>query len=171
MYVCLLYLRLGDVKHLPTRLLILLPPNEEPRAHLLCHLKSSIERQKNLSLHTSQHVERGRGQARLGWRKGSFLNPFCHLVIQSVRWDSNPPCFAGKSCGNLLRAARLRLKLSRDQFAAELGVSIATVKNWEHGRTRPSRRFWRPLASLFRDGTQGSAPRKWRLVRFREPGA
>lgn len=22
------------------------------------------------------------------WRKGSLLNPFCHLVIRAIRWDS-----------------------------------------------------------------------------------
>ena len=33
-------------------------------------------------------------------------------------------------------------------MAVKLGVSMGTFKNWEHDRTRPSKRFW-PALKLF----------------------
>jgi putative transcriptional regulator len=35
-------------------------------------------------------------------------------------------------------AARARLGLSQNKFAALLGISPGTLKNWEHGRRRPT---------------------------------
>ena len=92
------------------------------------------------------------------WRREGFLNPFCHLVIRDIRWDSHPPCFDGQSIANLLKEARLRLNMPQHRLAAKFGLSLATVGNWENGRTQPNRRFWRSLAALIKDGTQGSAP-------------
>jgi putative transcriptional regulator len=39
---------------------------------------------------------------------------------------------------NEVTAARARLGLSQNKFAALLGVSPATLKNWEQGRRRPT---------------------------------
>ena len=36
-----------------------------------------------------------------------------------------------------VRATRRRLGLSQASFAAKFGFQIATVRNWEQGRTRP----------------------------------
>ena len=46
------------------------------------------------------------------WRKGSFLNPYCHLVIKTVRVDS-PPCQGGKSLSDTLSECRTRLAEAR----------------------------------------------------------
>jgi len=82
------------------------------------------------------------------WRKGSFLRPFCYLVIKAVRVDS-PPCQnSTQSLAELLTKHREKLSLSKATLAAKLGVSMGTLKNWEHGRTRPSRQFW-PALKLF----------------------
>jgi len=82
------------------------------------------------------------------WRKGSFLNPFCHLVIKAVRVDS-PPCQNNtQSLAELLTKHRVKLSLSKATMAVKLGVSMGTFKNLEHDRTRPSKRFW-PALKLF----------------------
>lgn len=39
---------------------------------------------------------------------------------------------------NEVKAVRSRLGLSQNRFAALLGVSSATLKNWEQGRRRPT---------------------------------
>ena len=39
---------------------------------------------------------------------------------------------------NEVTAARAKLGLSQNKFAALLGVSPATLKNWEQGRRRPT---------------------------------
>lgn len=36
-----------------------------------------------------------------------------------------------------IKALRQRLKLSQPQFAATIGISVATLRNWEQGRTVP----------------------------------
>jgi putative transcriptional regulator len=39
---------------------------------------------------------------------------------------------------NPAQAARIRLKLSQEKFAKLLGVSVATLRNWEQGRREPT---------------------------------
>jgi putative transcriptional regulator len=39
---------------------------------------------------------------------------------------------------NEVTAARARLGLSQNRFAALLGISSSTLKNWEQGRRRPT---------------------------------
>jgi DNA-binding transcriptional regulator YiaG len=86
-------------------------------------------------------------QTKLTWRKGWFLNPFCHLVIKAVRVDS-PPCKNGQQLAEMLAEYRQRLILSRDALATRLGVSLGTLKNWERGRTKPSKTFWKQIRLL-----------------------
>ena len=47
-----------------------------------------------------------------------------------------------------VRAVRRRLGLSQSEFAAKFGFQPATLKNWEQGRTRPSKQFWPALKLL-----------------------
>lgn len=49
-----------------------------------------------------------------------------------------------------LLEARLRQDLTRDQLAAGLKISTGTLRNWERGRTQPSRRLWKAVAQLTR---------------------
>jgi len=39
---------------------------------------------------------------------------------------------------NPAQAARIRMKLSQEKFARLLGVSVATLRNWEQGRREPT---------------------------------
>lgn len=39
---------------------------------------------------------------------------------------------------NELRRTRLRLKMTQEQFAAELGVTARQVNRWEHDKSVPS---------------------------------
>lgn len=36
-----------------------------------------------------------------------------------------------------VRAVRRKLRLSQSQFASKFGFALATLKNWEQGRTQP----------------------------------
>jgi DNA-binding transcriptional regulator YiaG len=81
------------------------------------------------------------------WRKGSFLNPFCHLVLKAVRVDS-PPFQNPQSLAELLTEYRHQSKLTREELAMRLGVSLGSLTNWERGRTRPSKAFWAQIRSL-----------------------
>lgn len=38
-----------------------------------------------------------------------------------------------------IRAVRERLALSQDEFALEFGLDVATLRNWEQGRSEPDR--------------------------------
>ena len=40
--------------------------------------------------------------------------------------------------GKLIRALRLELGLTQEQFAAQLGVVYPTVNRWENGHAQPS---------------------------------
>lgn len=46
--------------------------------------------------------------------------------------------FRQPTVGKLIRALRLELALTQEQFAAELGVVCPTVNRWENGRSNPS---------------------------------
>ena len=39
----------------------------------------------------------------------------------------------------LVRALRRELKMTQEQFAHELGITVGTVNRWENGRFRPSK--------------------------------
>jgi DNA-binding XRE family transcriptional regulator len=81
-------------------------------------------------------------------RNGSFLNPFCHLVIKAVRVDS-PPCRnSTQSLAELLTKYRVKMSLARENLAAKLGASLGTLKNWECCRTKPNRQFWSKIREL-----------------------
>lgn len=41
--------------------------------------------------------------------------------------------------GSLIRELRLETKLTQEEFAAELGVTCATVNRWENQRGKPSK--------------------------------
>lgn len=44
-----------------------------------------------------------------------------------------------KPFSELVKAVRVRLKLSQEELAHALGVSFATVNRWENGKTNPSK--------------------------------
>jgi DNA-binding XRE family transcriptional regulator len=81
----------------------------------------------------------------MGWRKGWFLNPFCHLVIKAVRWGSHP---LSESLSKVLISYRLHNKMTKNTIAMKLGVSLGTLKNWEFGRTHPNRKSWPAIRAL-----------------------
>ncbi len=53
-----------------------------------------------------------------------------------------------QTVAELLAKYRLKSNLSSDVLAAKLGVSLGAFKNWEHGRTEPSKKFWPALKLL-----------------------
>jgi DNA-binding transcriptional regulator YiaG len=80
--------------------------------------------------------------------EGMVSEPLCHLVIKAVRVDS-PPCQnSPQSLAELLTKYRLKSNLNRETLAANLGVSLGTLKSWKRARTKPSRRFWQELRAL-----------------------
>jgi len=81
------------------------------------------------------------------WRKGWFLNRYCHLVIRAVRVDS-PPYKNGQQLTEMLVEHRKRFKSTREAMAAGLGFSLGTLKNWECCRTKPAEQFWSKIRKL-----------------------
>jgi transcriptional regulator with XRE-family HTH domain len=49
-----------------------------------------------------------------------------------------------------LRLARLQLNLTQEEFADELGVSVAAVRLWETEQRFPSAKLRRKLERIFR---------------------
>ena len=47
-----------------------------------------------------------------------------------------------------LAAARVNSGLNQSEFAREMGVSLATVTNWEKGRTEPDATQLRKISQL-----------------------
>lgn len=45
---------------------------------------------------------------------------------------------AQPAIGQLIRAVRLELGLTQEQFAHSLGVAFPTISRWENGKTTPS---------------------------------
>ena len=67
------------------------------------------------------------------------MRPFCHLMLKAIRVDSPPLDFDGGPVRKLLLESRRQSKLTPNAMAAKLGVSPKTIKNWEAGRSTPSR--------------------------------
>jgi DNA-binding transcriptional regulator YiaG len=70
-------------------------------------------------------------------------------MIKAVRGDS-PPCKNGQQLAEMLAEYRKRTKLTHEAFATKLGISLGTLTNWERGRTRPGKKFWPAIKSLFK---------------------
>ncbi len=47
-----------------------------------------------------------------------------------------------------IAACRINAKLSQREFANKIGVSLATVTNWEHGKTEPDSSQLRNISKL-----------------------
>lgn len=77
------------------------------------------------------------------------MRPFCHLVITSVRDDSHPAEINGVPLCKMLVEKRLRENITQESLATSLGVSVGTIKNWEAGRTVPTRKAWPAVHQAF----------------------
>jgi DNA-binding transcriptional regulator YiaG len=102
--------------------------------------------------------------------KGSFLNPYCQLLIKAVRVDS-PPCKNGQQLAETLAEYRRRAMLTREALASKTGVSLETLKNWECGRTSPGKLRWPALKLLLKQNgslhlklSRQVLTRKWNAV-------
>jgi hypothetical protein len=88
----------------------------------------------------------------------SFLRPFCHLVIKSTRYDSPPKFCNGLPLAEVLRGYRAEFEVTEVSLAEKLGISLGTLKNWEHKRTTPNRRHWPILKAIVGGTTHDSLP-------------
>jgi DNA-binding transcriptional regulator YiaG len=57
----------------------------------------------------------------------------------------SPPCKNGQKFAEMLAKYRERAGLKHEALAAKLGVSLGTLTNWERGRTKPSKPFWKQI--------------------------
>ncbi len=79
--------------------------------------------------------------------------------------------FEPQTLGERLRWRRLILKLNKRQAADRLGVTGATIRNWEVGRTRPSTEYFPAIAELLgyvplpNPETIPERLRAWRIAR------
>jgi transcriptional regulator with XRE-family HTH domain len=67
--------------------------------------------------------------------------PFCHVTLRGSKPLSTAMPREIKSLGDHLRAVRLAKGLFQKDVAAEIGVDICTVTNWELNATEPEERF------------------------------
>ncbi|MEX0956506.1 MAG: helix-turn-helix domain-containing protein [Rhizobiaceae bacterium] len=56
-------------------------------------------------------------------------------ALDNPDWTTVPTRPIG--LGHKLQLARLRLEMSQADFAAMLGIPVATLRNWEQRRTQP----------------------------------
>ena len=47
-----------------------------------------------------------------------------------------------------IKAARVNSKMNQSEFAREIGVSLATVTNWENGKTEPDASQLRKISEI-----------------------
>jgi len=85
------------------------------------------------------------------------MRPFCHLVIKAVRVDSPPLGTDHLFLAELIAEHRTKFGVPQKSMAAQLGVSLKTLQNWERGSTKPQTRFLSPLQALARAMRVGSA--------------
>jgi putative transcriptional regulator len=59
-----------------------------------------------------------------------------------VRMDENP--------GNQVRALRQKLRMTQEEFAHEIAVTVSTVNRWENAHAEPSKLAWKAIHELAR---------------------
>jgi len=56
----------------------------------------------------------------------------------------------GPPAPQAVRALRMRLGLTQEEFAHAIAVTVSTVNRWENGHARPSKLAWRAIETLAR---------------------
>jgi transcriptional regulator with XRE-family HTH domain len=79
--------------------------------------------------------------------------PFCHLNLKSPKPDGRYPIQLQR-LGDHIRKRRLDLGLRQREVARQLGADLATILNWEKGRSEPTLRFLPAILAFL-----GSDPR------------
>ncbi len=69
------------------------------------------------------------------------------LTVRTVKLNLRPKNVSADE----VKAMRTRLKVSQAVFAEFLGVSAATVRDWEQGKNEPSGPACRIIEEMFRD--------------------
>ena len=59
-----------------------------------------------------------------------------------VRMDEN--------AGNLVRTLRQKLRMTQEEFAHEIAVTVSTVNRWENSHAEPSKLAWKAIHELAR---------------------
>ena len=59
-----------------------------------------------------------------------------------VRMDEN--------AGNLIRTLRQKLRMTQEEFAHEIAVTVSTVNRWENAHAEPSKLAWKAIHELAR---------------------
>lgn len=63
--------------------------------------------------------------------------------------------------GNLIKTWRHRLRMTQEEFAREIAVTVSTVNRWENGHAAPSKLAWRSVREFARKrGLVGNPFRK-----------
>jgi putative transcriptional regulator len=52
--------------------------------------------------------------------------------------------------GDLVRGLRQRLRLTQEEFAHAIAVTVSTVNRWENGHAAPSKLAWKVIRDLAR---------------------
>jgi len=73
--------------------------------------------------------------------------PFCHLKLKGTRIIQGYPKII-KTIGDHLRKRRLQLGLFQKEVARLIGVSEATVYNWEKRRTDPPAKYFAKIINF-----------------------
>jgi transcriptional regulator with XRE-family HTH domain len=99
---------------------------------------------------TQKHAGRRIGVSQwtvINWEKGR-TEPAVRFVPRILQLLCHDPRCQASSFAELLRQARLGRGLSQQRLAQVLRVDEGTIRGWERGRHRPSRRLLRRVARL-----------------------
>lgn len=81
------------------------------------------------------------------------MHPFCHIEISEKRPKSrerNLPPREIRTLGDQIRQRRLDLKLTHPEVAEQIGVSVASLKKWEHNKLNVPPRFVDAVREFFK---------------------
>ena len=55
-----------------------------------------------------------------------------------------------ENAGNAVRALRQKLRMTQEEFAHEIAVTVSTVNRWENSHAEPSKLAWKAINELAR---------------------
>jgi len=73
-----------------------------------------------------------------------------HLLIRRGSEAERMDTRTDENASNAVRALRQKLRMTQEEFAHEIAVTVSTVNRWENSHAEPSKLAWKAIHELAR---------------------
>jgi len=73
-----------------------------------------------------------------------------HLLLRRPSEAAQMETRMDENAGNAVRTLRQKLRMTQEEFAHEIAVTVSTVNRWENSHAEPSKLAWKAINELAR---------------------